>query len=73
MARQLLAEDYRGIGQTIQFHPNATYENFVGGLSPVQESANGNGALGFRFAPRTGFLIEAAARASENPTQLPAL
>jgi len=32
VARQILAEEYRGFGQTIQFHPNTTYENFVGGL-----------------------------------------
>ena len=62
MAREMLAEDYAGIGQTIQFHPNTTYENFVGGLAPVQESTSGNGALGFRFAPKPGFLIEAAAQ-----------
>jgi 5-methylcytosine-specific restriction protein B len=69
MARQLLAEDYGGIGQTIQFHPNTTYENFVGGLAPLLESTNGNGALGFRFAPKPGFLIEAAVQASQNPKQ----
>ncbi len=69
MARQLLEADYRGAGQTIQFHPNTTYENFIGGLAPVQESTSGNGTLGFRFAPKPGFLIEAAARACENPEQ----
>ncbi len=69
MAREMLAKDYAGIGQTIQFHPNTTYENFVGGLAPVQESTNGSGALGFRFAPKPGFLIEAAARACEDPAQ----
>jgi 5-methylcytosine-specific restriction protein B len=71
MARQLLVEDYAGVGQTIQFHPNTTYENFVGGLAPVLENTNGNGngTLGFRFAPKPGFLIEAATRAAENPRQ----
>jgi 5-methylcytosine-specific restriction protein B len=69
MARQMLVEGYAGVGQTIQFHPNTTYENFIGGLAPLQESTNGNVALGFRFAPKAGFLIEAAARASENPAQ----
>ena len=69
MAREILAADYDGNGQSIQFHPNTTYENFVGGLAPVQDNANGNGALGFRFAPKPGFLIEAAARARENPAQ----
>jgi len=69
MARQILANEYAGSGQTIQFHPNTTYENFVGGLAPVQESTNDKGALGFRFAPKPGFLIEAAIRAAENPTK----
>jgi 5-methylcytosine-specific restriction protein B len=69
MARQMLVEDYGGVGETIQFHPNTTYENFVGGLAPVHENHDGNGSLGFRFAPKPGFLMEAAARAVENPTQ----
>jgi 5-methylcytosine-specific restriction enzyme B len=67
MARQILAQDYSGEGQSIQFHPNTTYENFVGGLAPVQEDPGGRGDLGFRFAPKQGFLIEAAVRAAENP------
>ena len=59
MARQILVEDYAGAGQTIQFHANTTYENFVGGLAPVQEGpGDGNGSLGFRFVPKPGFLIE---------------
>ncbi len=69
MARQILASEYAGSGQTIQFHPNTTYENFVGGLAPIQESTDDNGSLGFRFAPKPGFLIEAAIRAAENPTK----
>ncbi len=67
MARTMLAEDYAGFGQSIQFHPNTTYENFVGGLAPLHEP--GDGALGFRFAPKPGFLIEAAARALQHPSQ----
>jgi len=69
MAREMLAKDYAGIGQTIQFHPNTTYENFVGGLAPVQENTSNNGALGFRFAPKPGFLMEAAAKAYEDPAR----
>ena len=69
MARQLLDGDYSGIGQTIQFHPNTTYENFVGGLAPLQESNHDNASLGFRFAPKSGFLIEAAVEADKNPKQ----
>ena len=69
MARQILSEDYEGVGETIQFHPNTTYENFVGGLAPLQESSGGNGALGFRFAAKPGFLIEAATQARESPAR----
>jgi 5-methylcytosine-specific restriction enzyme B len=69
MARQLLAGDYGGVGQTIQFHPNSTYESFVGGLAPLQESGKEGDSLGFRFAPKAGFLIEAARQAAENPNQ----
>jgi 5-methylcytosine-specific restriction protein B len=69
MAREMLDKEYGGAGQTIQFHPNTTYENFVGGLAPVLENSSNNGALGFRFAPKPGFLMEAAARAYEDPTR----
>jgi hypothetical protein len=48
----MLAEEYAGVGQTIQFHPNTTYENFVGGLAPLEESTGGNGNLGFRATSR---------------------
>lgn len=62
MARQILANDYAGFGRSIQFHPGTTYENFVGGLAPLQDAGDGMG-LGFRFAPKSGFLQEAAAEA----------
>jgi 5-methylcytosine-specific restriction protein B len=69
MARQILAEEYAGFGQTIQFHPNTTYENFVGGLAPLQENSGSDYTLGFRFAPKPGSLMEAAAQACGKPTQ----
>jgi 5-methylcytosine-specific restriction protein B len=69
MAREMLEKDYGAVGQTIQFHPNTTYENFVGGLAPVQENTNNQGALGFRFAPKPGFLMEAAVTAYQDPTR----
>jgi 5-methylcytosine-specific restriction protein B len=65
MARQILANQYGGRGQSVQFHPNTTYENFVGGLAPLQNGENGAGGLGFRFAPKRGFLLEAAVRAAD--------
>lgn len=59
MAAQLLAEEYRGRGRSIQFHPNTTYESFIGGLAPATTS----GELGLRFAPIPGFLMQSAAEA----------
>ncbi len=65
LARKLLLEDYQDNGFTVQFHPNVTYENFVGGLAPVETTEG----LGFRFAPHKGLLMEAAqkAAASQKP------
>ena len=63
MATELLREEYRGRGRTIQFHPNTTYENFIGGLAP----ASTGGDLGFRFTPSPGFLMEAASQALRDP------
>ncbi len=65
LARKLLHENYQDNGFTVQFHPNVTYESFVGGLAPI-ETADG---LGFRFAPHKGILMAAAqqAAASSHP------
>jgi 5-methylcytosine-specific restriction enzyme B len=65
LAGEILRDDYASFGRSIQFHPNTTYENFVGGLAPV----SGEGSLGFRFAPAAGFLMESAAAALENPSK----
>jgi 5-methylcytosine-specific restriction protein B len=59
MADELLKEDYSGVGRTIQFHPNTTYENLIGGLAPEQSQQ----ALGLQFRPKPGFLMQAAADA----------
>ncbi|MCC6364591.1 MAG: AAA family ATPase [Bryobacterales bacterium] len=66
MARQILSADYDGFGRSVQFHPSTTYENFIGGLAPLQHEAIADGGLGFRFAPKPGFLLEAAARAADS-------
>lgn len=66
MARQILADQYGGFGRSVQFHPSTTYENFVGGLAPLQDDPDGGRGLGFRFAPRPGFLFEAAAQAKNS-------
>jgi 5-methylcytosine-specific restriction enzyme B len=65
MALRLLREFYGGRGTSIQFHPNTTYESFVGGLAPIQ-STDG---LGFRFAPQKGELMRAAEEAMKDPSQ----
>ncbi len=63
MAMDLLRKTYGGCGRSIQFHPNTTYENFIGGLGPKL----GEGEFGLQFAPAQGFLMQAAARAMEQP------
>ena len=61
MALELLASKYAGRGVSIQFHPNTTYENFVGGLAPTATK----GDVGFRFEPAKGALMKAAAEAEK--------
>src|SRR5208283_276508 len=63
MATQLLNQDYGGRGRTNQFHPNTTYESFIGGLAPADIAVD----LGFRFQPTRGALMEAAAEARNDP------
>src|SRR5262249_46627730 len=65
MATDLLREEYAGRGRSIQFHPNTSYENFIGGLAP----ATSTGDLGLRFTPSPGFLMEAAVDALSDPDQ----
>ena len=65
MAREMLQDTYGGFGESIQFHPNTTYENFIGGLGLLQAKGQDD-SLGFRFAPIPGFLMEAAACAAQN-------
>lgn len=62
LATELLRDDYAGRGNSIQFHPNTTYENFIGGLAPTHAA----GELGFRFTPVAGALMEAARRALQD-------
>lgn len=64
MALRILHNLYGNNGFSIQFHPNTTYENFVGGLAPVH-TAEG---MGFRFAPQRGFLMRAAQEAGTAPS-----
>lgn len=62
-ALRILENGYAGAGFSIQFHPNTTYEGFVGGLAPERT----DDGLGFAFTPRAGDLMLAAQRARENP------
>ncbi len=59
MAMNTLRNSYNNKGITIQFHPNTTYENFIGGLAPERSGSD----LGFQFAPKRGDLMEAVAQA----------
>lgn len=59
MAQEILADMYNGAGQSIQLHPNTTYETFIGGLSPEHSQES----LGLRFQPKQGFLMQAAQEA----------
>jgi 5-methylcytosine-specific restriction enzyme B len=61
LALELIEGEYAGRGFTIQFHANTTYESFVGGLAPTSTSGSLN------FSPKRGSMIEAAARAKQNP------
>lgn len=63
MAMKILETDYGGFGKRVQFHPNTTYENFIGGLAP----ATGGAEYGLRFSPAPGFLMQAAAEALQQP------
>lgn len=65
MALRILENEYKSNGFSIQFHPNITYENFVGGLAPIDS----NEGMGFKFAPKEGFLMKAAREAINNPEQ----
>ena len=61
MALKLLGHKYASLGVSRQFHPNTTYESFVGGLAPTATKEE----LGFRFEPAKGALMKAAAEAEK--------
>ena len=65
MAIDLITNDYRGRGITVQFHPNTTYETFIGGLAPAVTSTE----LGLRFLPKPGVLMQAASEARKRPDE----
>ena len=61
MAETVRREFFKDRGRTVQFHPAITYEDFVVGLSPDPTNE------GLRFAPRPGWLLDAAAEAGDGP------
>jgi 5-methylcytosine-specific restriction protein B len=63
MGLELLNGPYAQNGKIIQFHPNTSYEHFVGGLAPIQSTES----LGLRFEPRKGYLMDAAEAALKPP------
>lgn len=63
MALELLSSTYGGHGMSVQFHPNTTYEDVIGGLAPVDTQA----ALGLQFRPVPGLLMRAANAAAASP------
>lgn len=65
LALQILKNVYKDNGFSIQFHPNTTYENFIGGLAPVESSQG----MGFSFSPQLGYLMRAAKEAKEKPSE----
>ena len=60
LANKLIAEDYDNRGMTIQFHPNITYENFIGGLFPKSTQSE----LGLNFEITRGHLLNAVEKAN---------
>jgi 5-methylcytosine-specific restriction enzyme B len=64
LAREVLKKHFKDHGMTVQFHPAVTYEDFVVGLSPDEKAGT------LQFHVRTGWLLEAFAKAKEGPVLL---
>lgn len=63
LAAQKLKKEYGAeASMTVQFHPNMTYEQFVGGIFPEKEDKS---SMGFRFKPTPGILMKAIKRARD--------
>lgn len=60
LADEILAHDFHGRGQTVQFHPATSYEDFVVGLSPDVADKS------LRFKVRAGLLAEAIQNAQSD-------
>jgi len=62
LANHLLEHEYNRNGSVIQFHPNTTYENFVGGLFPVTTEQE----FGLKFQVKRGHLLNAVETAKNS-------
>lgn len=62
LANYLLENEYNRNGNVIQFHPNTTYENFVGGLFPVTTEQE----FGLKFQVKRGHLLDAVETANNS-------
>ena len=63
IANELLHNSYKGNGNPIQFHPNTTYESFIGGLFPQTDES----AMGMSFKVTKGQLLDVVERALQQP------
>lgn len=61
LANELLKEDYDNRGSAIQFHPNTTYETFIGGLFPTTTETD----LGLQFQVKRGYLLNTVVKAKK--------
>jgi 5-methylcytosine-specific restriction enzyme B len=59
-------EYYNSNGFSIQFHPNTSYENFIGGLFPITSKSE---ELGLSFALKEGDLLRAIKEAKKNESK----
>lgn len=64
LAREVMKTHFGDHGMTVQFHPAVTYEDFVVGLSPNEKAGT------LQFHVRSGWLLEAFAKAKEGPALL---
>jgi len=62
LALSLIRDKFSGHGSVVQFHPSTSYEQFVGGLAPIESDGQ------FGFAPRAGHLLQAAMAAEIGET-----
>ncbi len=64
LEEKLSKEDGKNKTIRIQFHPNMTYERFIGGIFPTEDK---DSQTGFKFVATEGALIQAISVAQQNP------